>query len=174
MCSSHRAFQMTTEVPHNPFQAPDELSIHPDVETTSILLSGRRFPTPLFRWLTAIILFELVLSPLSLGNKLWPAYLSNPLASAGCFGLNVLVLGVAGWQIGRRLKLPSSVSLSQLIHIIAWLVFILVGCLMTNWEFTRREWEWALRWVASSAILNGLVTAVASAWFRAKPVQLPE
>lgn len=159
---------MDSELPHNPFLSPEETSLHADIEAATVLLPSRRFPTPLFRWTIAIFLFEAVLAPIHLRHTLWPQYVPNPPRWPVCHFLNTIILCLVSWNIGRRFRVLNSLWLSQLIHIATWLMFILVFCLLLNWEFDRREWKSALQTVACSALINGLVAAVASTWFRAK------
>ena len=98
---------------------------------------------------------------------------SNPTASVGSFALNVLLLTFMSWKIGRRFQLAPGIFLSQLIHIAAWMVFLGMSCLITNGQIPQDEWQWAFTWISRSALINLLIAAIASTWFRF-PQQTPD
>ncbi len=140
---------------HNPFTAPAA------VEQQAILRDKREFPTPLFQCVIAVLVFEIILAPVSMAHLLWPKSVEVNL-SLPCLILNVVVLIVVSWKIGRRVPVVTGVPLSLIVVTFAWLSCIVVANIMNSWNFSSREWKYVLLVVAITIVLCAIATAIAS------------
>ena len=162
---------MATSSDHNPYAAPGVPIVAGALPTLPTLRSD--YLTPLAKWSIVLVVAEVALAKLTLSHEYWHAILDERLTVVPCLFMNLVMLGIVSWKVGRRFSVVPAVFVSQLVHTLCWLTYVLSICIFTKWGLGDGDWQSPAKIVAGSAIVSGIAATAASHWFRIKPATMP-